>query len=190
MKVINEKKVTEKDAENAIKTLLLWLGEDINREGLTETPSRVIKAYSERFKGYKIDPKHLLSKQFSETCGYKGIITLSNIEVESTCEHHLAPIIGKANVAYIPKDKVVGISKLARVVEAFSKRLQLQERLTAEIAQSINDCLNPSGVAVTIKAKHHCICHRGVSHRDTEMITSVFLGRFETEPELARQFVN
>ena len=189
MKAIDETKVTQKDAEDAVRTLLLWLGEDLNREGIIETPSRVVKAYSERFKGYKIDPKHLLSKQFSETSGYKGVVTLSNIEVESTCEHHLAPIIGKANVAYIPRDKVVGISKLARVVEAFSQRLQLQERLTAQIAHTINDCLNPLGVAVAIKAKHHCICHRGVGHRDTEMITSTFLGRFETDSELLRQFI-
>ncbi len=190
MKAINETKITRKEAEDAVRTLLLWLGEDLNREGLIETPSRVVKAYSERFKGYKTDPGYLLSKQFSETSDYKGVVTLSNIEVESTCEHHLAPILGKAHVAYIPRNKVVGISKLARVVEAFSQRLQLQERLTAQIANTINKSLDPLGVAVTIKAKHHCICHRGVSHRDTEMITSTFLGRFETEPELVRQFMS
>jgi GTP cyclohydrolase I len=183
-----QKKVTQVEAEEAIKTLLLWIGEDVNREGLLETPSRVIKAYAEKFQGYKIHPQTLLSKQFSETAGYKGIIVLSNIAIESTCEHHLAPIIGTASVGYIPRHRVVGISKLARVVEAFANRLQLQERLTAEIAHTIQDSLHPLGVAVTIKAKHHCICYRGVNNRDTEMVTSSYIGRFETEPDLVRQF--
>lgn len=185
-----QKKITQKDAEEAIKTILLWIGEDINREGLLETPQRVIKAYGEKFSGYSIKPDKLLSKHFAETAGYKGMVILSNIEFESTCEHHLAPIIGKASVGYIPRDTVVGISKLARVVEAFAKRLQLQERLTEEIALAIQDNLCPLGAAVTIKAKHHCICYRGVNNRPTEMITSSFLGRFETEPELIRQFID
>ena len=182
-------KISQEEAEKAVKTLLLFIGEDPEREGLLETPSRVVKAYKERFNGYKVNPADLLSKKFSETSNYKGMILLSNIEIESACEHHLAPIIGKANVAYIPKDKVVGISKLARIVQAFAHRLQLQERLTAQIAHTINDCLNPLGVAVTIRAKHHCICHRGVGHRDTEMVTSTFLGKFETDQELVRQFI-
>ena len=185
-----EKRVTEKDAEEAIRTLLLWIGEDINREGLLETPSRVIKSYAERFHGYNLDPNIVLSKQFSEREGYNGIITLSNIEFESTCEHHLAPIIGKATIGYIPTDKIVGISKLARVVQIFAKRLQLQERLTAQIANAIQDNLNPSGVAVIIKGKHHCICYRGIKSRASEMFTSSFLGRFETEPELIKQFID
>jgi GTP cyclohydrolase I len=182
--------VTREDAEEAIRTILLWIGEDPMREGLRDTPKRVIKSYAEKFNGYNIDPKAILSTEFSETENYNGIVLLSNIDVESYCEHHLAPIIGKAHIGYIPKDKVVGISKLARLVEVFSHRLQLQERLTSQIANTINDCLEPLGIAVMIKAKHHCICHRGVNHRDTYMTTSSFLGSFNANPHLIRQFID
>lgn len=182
-----KKHISQEEAEIAVRTLIAWIGDDPYREGLVDTSKRFLKSYLERFKGYKIDPKDILSTTFSETNDYKGIITLSNIEIESTCEHHLAPIIGKATVSYIPKDKVVGISKLARVVEVFSHRLQLQERLTSQIANAINECLEPKGVAVIIKAKHHCICHRGVQHRKTLMTTSTFLGKFDTDPELIQK---
>ncbi len=190
--MIDSKKtqVSRKEAENAIKTLLLWMGEDTDREGLIDTPQRVIKSYEERFAGYKADPKAILSKKFSETSQYQGMIMLSDITVESHCEHHMSPIIGKAHVAYIPNDQVVGISKIARLVEIFAKRLQLQERMTAQIANTIADNLTPKGVAVLIQAKHHCICHRGIHHRDTIMITSSFLGAFQDDEKLVNQFLN
>lgn len=181
--------ISNEDAEEAVKTLLQWMGEDIEREGLVETPKRVIKSFAEKFAGYKTDPKVLLSKKFSETSGYKGIVMLSDITVESHCEHHMSPIIGRAYVAYLPSDKVVGISKIARLVEVFSKRLQLQERMTAQIANAIDENLEPKGVAVLIEAKHHCICHRGVNHRDTMMMTSSFLGEFKTDEKLINQFM-
>ncbi len=184
MKNLYRKDISQEEAEKAIKTIITWIGEDSNREGLIDTPKRVLKSYLEKFDGYNIDPKDILSTSFSETNNYKGVITLSNIEIESTCEHHLAPIIGKTSVSYIPRNKVVGISKLARVVEVFSHRLQLQERLTSQIAHVINECLSPKGVAVIIKAKHHCICYRGVLHRKTMMETSCFLGEFEQKPEI------
>lgn len=181
--------VSNEEAEEAVKTLLQWMGEDIEREGLVETPKRVIKSFTEKFAGYKTDPKVLLSKKFSETSGYKGIVMLSDITVESHCEHHMSPIIGRAHVAYLPSDKVVGISKIARLVEVFSNRLQLQERMTAQIANAIEENLEPKGVAVLIEAKHHCICHRGVNHRDTMMMTSSFLGEFKTDEKLMNQFM-
>ena len=183
-------KISQEEAENAIKTLLLWIGEDPDREGLIDTPQRVIKSYEERFAGYKSDPKAILSKKFSETSQYQGMIMLSDITIESHCEHHMSPIIGKAHVAYIPNDQVVGISKIARLVEIFAQRLQLQERMTAQIANTIAEHLKPKGVAVLIQAKHHCICHRGVNHRDTTMITSSFLGVFQDDDKLLNQFLN
>jgi GTP cyclohydrolase I len=182
--------VTKDEAEEAIRTILLWIGEDPMREGLIDTPKRVIKSYAEKFNGYNIDPKDILNTEFSETDNYNGIVLLSNIDIESHCEHHLAPIIGRAHIGYIPNNKVVGISKLARIAEVFSHRLQLQERLTSQIANAINQCLEPLGVAVMIKAKHHCICHRGVKHRETDMVTSVFLGSFNNNPDLIRQFID
>jgi GTP cyclohydrolase I len=190
--MIDSKKthISREEAENAIKTLLLWMGEDPDREGLIETPQRVIKSYEERFAGYKLDPKAILSKKFSETSQYQGMIMLSDITVESYCEHHMSPIIGKAHVSYIPNDQVVGISKIARLVEIFAKRLQLQERMTAQIANTIAENLAPKGVAVLIEAKHHCICHRGIHHRDTIMTTSSFLGVFQDDEKLVNQFLN
>lgn len=186
----NEKElwVSREEAEEAIRTLLRWIGEDPGREGLVETPKRVIRSYEERFNGYKINPQDVLSKKFSETSGYQGMVMLSDITIESHCEHHMSPIIGKAHVAYIPHHQVVGISKIARLVEVFSQRLQLQERMTAQIAHAIDDHLTPRGVAVLIEAKHHCICHRGVNHRDTAMVTSCFLGDFNLDEKLMSQF--
>jgi GTP cyclohydrolase I len=181
--------ISNKEAEQAVKTLLEWIGEDVEREGLIETPKRVIKSFAEKFAGYKTDPKTLLSKKFSETSGYQGLVMLSDITVESYCEHHMSPIIGKAHIAYLPAEKVVGISKIARLVEVFSRRLQLQERMTAQIANAIDENLKPKGIAVLIEAKHHCICHRGVTHRDTMMITTSFLGEFKTDEKLINQFL-
>lgn len=186
---IKKRHISNEEAEEAVKTLLEWIGEDVEREGLVETPKRVIKSFAEKFSGYKTDPKTLLSKKFSETSGYQGLVMLSDITVESHCEHHMSPIIGKAHVAYLPSDKVVGISKIARLVEVFSNRLQLQERMTAQIANAIDENLKPKGVAVMIEAKHHCICHRGVNHRDTMMITSSFLGDFKDNEKLMNQFL-
>lgn len=185
-----KKLVSKEQAEEAIKTLLLWIGENPNREGLIETPNRVIKSYEERFSGYKITPTEVLSKQFSETAEYSGIVTLSDITVESCCEHHMLPIIGKAHVSYIPNKLVVGISKLARLVEVFAKRLQLQERMTVQIANAIQENLQPKGVAVMIEAEHHCICHRGVHHGNSIMTTSSFLGEFQSKQDVLQQFFN
>lgn len=190
LSIINQQEISQEKAEDAIRTLLMWIGENPEREGLIETPSRVIKSFTERFSGYSINPDEVLEKRFSETAEYDEMVMLSNIEIESCCEHHMLPIIGKAHVAYIPSEYVVGISKLARVVEVFSKRLQLQERLTSQIANAIQENLNPKGVAVMIQAKHHCICHRGIHHRKTMMSTSTFLGEFKSDTNRRNEFIN
>ena len=155
-------KVSDKEAEEAFKTILSWMGEDPNREGLLETPKRVVKAFKEYFKGYKEDPNKVLEKTFGDVEGYDDMVIQKNISIQSHCEHHMAPIIGKAHVAYIPKERVVGLSKLARVVEVFSKRLQTQERLTMQIAKTIMESLDAKGVAVTIDSTHQCMTMRGI----------------------------
>ena len=160
-----------KQAEEAIRTLLLWAGDDPGREGLLDTPTRVAAAYGDWFKGYKQDPVAYLKRTFEEVEGYDEMIVLRNIEFESHCEHHMAPIIGKAHVGYLPRNKVVGISKLARVVEAFARRLQVQEKMTAQIANCIQDVLNPKGVGVVIEAVHQCITTRGIHKTDVSMVT-------------------
>ena len=157
-----KRRISDQKAEEAIKTIIEWIGEDSEREGLASTPKRVIKAFKEYFKGYSEDPKEFLSKTFTEVEGYDDMVIEKNISIQSHCEHHMAPIIGVAHVAYIPSDKVVGLSKLARVVAAFSKRLQTQERLTMQIANTIMNVLQPRGVAVTIDATHQCMTNRGV----------------------------
>ena len=174
-----KQKVSEEKAEEAIKTIIQWIGEDSEREGLKSTPKRVIKAYKEYFKGYTIDPAKYLEKTFSDVEGYDDMVIEKNISIQSHCEHHMAPIIGLAHIAYIPSDKVVGLSKLARVAEVFSKRLQTQERLTMQIAKTIMDVLQPRGVAVTIDAAHHCMTNRGVKKENTTTITNYFLGAFK-----------
>ncbi len=181
--------ISRQQAEEAIKTILLWIGENPNREGLMNTPRRVIDSYLEMLSGYNVDPEHILSTTFSEIEGYEDIIILSNISIESHCEHHIAPIIGKAHVGYIPNCKVVGISKIARLVEIYAHRLQLQERLTSQIAQAIWDHLHPYGVAVMIEAKHHCMCYRGIKHRDTVMYTSHFMGTFKSDLNMKQRFL-
>lgn len=158
-------KISDEKAEEAIKTIIEWVGEDPEREGLKSTPRRVIKAYKEYFQGYKQDPAEYLTKTFTEVEGYDDMVIEKNISIRSHCEHHIAPIIGVAHVAYIPSKKVVGLSKLARVVEAFSKRLQTQERLTMQIAKTIMDVLKPRGVAVTINAAHQCMTNRGIKKK-------------------------
>ena len=175
------KKVSDKDAEDAFKTILTWMGEDPSREGLLETPKRVVKAFKEYFKGYKEDPNQILDKTFGDVEGYDDMVIQKNISVQSHCEHHMAPIIGKAHVAYIPKDRVVGLSKLARVVEVFSKRLQTQERLTMQIANTLMQSLDAKGVAVTIDSTHQCMTMRGIKKEQASTVTNYYLGQFKED---------
>lgn len=182
-------KPTRDDALNAVRTLLTWAGDDPDREGLVDTPDRVVRAYDEWFSGYKVDPREYLSRVFEETEGYDEMVLLTGIRVESYCEHHLAPIIGTASVAYIPKDRVVGISKLARVVEGYARRFQIQEKLTQQIANAIMEELQPLGVGVVIKAAHQCMTTRGVHKPGVAMTTSSLLGNFR-EAEVRAEFLS
>ena len=175
------KQISDKEAEEAFKTILSWMGEDPNREGLLETPKRVVKAFKEYFKGYKEDPNQILDKTFGDVDGYDDMVIQKNISVQSHCEHHMAPIIGKAHVAYIPKDRVVGLSKLARVVEVFSKRLQTQERLTMQIANTLMESLDAKGVAVTIDSTHQCMTMRGIKKERATTVTNYYLGTFKED---------
>ena len=175
------KKISDKDAEDAFKTILAWMGEDPNREGLLETPKRVVKAFKEYFKGYKENPNEILDKTFGDVEGYDDMVVQKNISVQSHCEHHMAPIIGKAHVAYIPKERVVGLSKLARVVEVFSKRLQTQERLTMQIANTLMESLDAKGVAVTIDSTHQCMTMRGIKKEQASTVTNYYLGQFKED---------
>ena len=178
---LNKDPVTDQQAEEAFKTILKWIGEDPNREGLLETPKRVIKAFKEYFKGYNQDPIKDLQKTFGDVDGYDDMVVEKNITFESHCEHHMAPIIGIAHVAYIPKSKVVGLSKLARTVEIFSKRLQTQERLTMQIAKTLMKGLDAKGVAVTLDASHQCMTMRGIKKEKATTITNYFLGSFKED---------
>ena len=180
-KILETSKVSDKEAEEAFKTILSWLGEDPNREGLLETPRRVMKAYKEYFGGYKVDPTKILDKTFGDVDGYDDMVIQKNISVQSHCEHHMAPIIGKAHVAYIPKDRVVGLSKLARVVEVFSKRLQTQERLTMQVAKTLMESLDAKGVAVTIDSTHQCMTMRGIKKEQATTVTNYYLGQFKED---------
>jgi len=175
------KKISDSTAEEAIRTIIQWIGEDANREGLKSTPKRVIKAFKEYFNGYNEDPSQYLSKTFTDVDSYDDMVVEKNISLQSHCEHHMAPIIGVAHVAYIPSSKVVGLSKLARVVEVFAKRLQTQERLTMQIASSIMDILQPRGVAVTIDASHQCMTNRGIKKEKATTVTNYFLGAFKDD---------
>ncbi|MDC2970083.1 GTP cyclohydrolase I FolE [Candidatus Pelagibacter sp.] len=175
------KKISDKDAEDAFRTILAWMGENPNREGLLETPKRVVKAFKEYFKGYKEDPNLVLDKTFGDVEGYDDMVVQKNISVQSHCEHHMAPIIGKAHVAYIPKERVVGLSKLARVVEVFSKRLQTQERLTMQIANTLMESLDAKGVAVTIDSTHQCMTMRGIKKEQASTVTNYYLGQFKED---------
>ncbi len=180
---------SREEAEAAVRTLLRWACDDPEREGLRDTPKRVADAYEEFFVGYSVDPVELLARSFEETDGYDEMVVLRDIRFESHCEHHMAPIIGRAHIAYLPDRRVVGISKLARVLEAFSKRLQIQERLTAQVANSIQDVLRPKGVAVVIDATHQCMTTRGVHRPGVTMVTSHMLGAFRTDPSTRREFL-
>ncbi len=182
--------VTRDQAEDAIRVLLRWAGEDPNREGLLDTPKRVVKAYGDWFSGYQEDPREFLERTFEEVAGYDEMIVLRDIEFESHCEHHMAPIIGRAHVGYLPAGKVVGISKLARVVETYARRFQVQEKMTAQIARCIQDVLQPIGVAVVVEAKHQCMTTRGVHKTGVSMVTSKMLGSFRTDPMTRAEFLD
>ncbi len=186
----NSKKPSREEAMKAVKTILAWAGDDPNREGLLETPKRVVKAYEEFCSGYDQDPDEVLSKTFEEVAGYDEMVIIKDIQLESMCEHHMAPIIGKAHVAYIPNKRVVGISKLARVVDVYAKRLQTQETMTAQIAGSIQRVLDPKGVGVVIDAAHQCMTTRGVHKTNATTITSQMLGVFRTDYRTRSEFMN
>ena len=181
--------ISDEKAEEAISTIIQWIGEDPKREGLLSTPKRVIRAFKEYFKGYGENPDEILSKTFTEVEGYDDMVIEKNISVQSHCEHHIAPIIGVAHVAYIPSDKVVGLSKLARVVEVFSKRLQTQERLTMQIAKAIMSALQPRGVAVTLDASHQCMTNRGIKKENATTVTNYFLGSFKDDLSFQNRYL-
>tara|TARA_Y100000590_G_scaffold393112_1_gene471114 strand:- start:5144 stop:5755 length:612 start_codon:yes stop_codon:yes gene_type:complete len=197
MKLVKETKqtapkklqISDEKAQEAIKTIIEWIGEDPAREGLKSTPKRVIKAFKEYFQGYNQNPSEYLAKTFTEVDGYDDMVIEKDISIRSHCEHHMAPIVGVVHVAYIPSRKVVGLSKLARVVEAYSKRLQTQERLTMQIAKTIMDVLQPRGVAVTINASHQCMTNRGVKKENTKTITNYFLGAFKDDLSFQNRYL-
>ncbi len=180
---------TRAEAEEAVRTLLSWTGDDVDREGLIDTPRRVVRAFEEWFSGYAEDSYEFLSRTFKEVNGYDEIVALTHIDFNSHCEHHIAPIIGKAHVAYLPRDKVVGISKLARVVDTYAHRLQVQEKLTAQIADCISSVLDPRGVAVVIEAAHECMTTRGIGKRNVSMVTSQMLGVFRDDARARAEFL-
>lgn len=182
--------VTREQAEEAVRTLINWAGDDPDREGLIGTPDRVVRSYEEFFAGYDEDPVQMLARTFEEVAGYDEMVVLRDIRLESYCEHHIVPIIGKVHIAYIPNGRVVGISKLARVVDLFSKRLQIQETLTAQIAGAISQVLEPKGVAVIIEAAHQCMTMRGVKKPGVKMVTSQMLGAFRNDPLTRQEFLS
>ncbi len=180
---------SREEAEAAVRVLLRWTGDDPDREGLVDTPKRVVRAYEEFYAGYEADAVGLLERTFTETDGYDEMVVLRDVRVESHCEHHMVPIIGKAHVAYLPRRRVIGISKLARLVDIYAKRLQIQEKLTAQIANTINDVLEPEGVAVVIQAAHQCMTTRGIHKPGVTMVTSRMLGAFRTDSATRREFL-
>ncbi|WP_421790457.1 GTP cyclohydrolase I FolE [Hyphobacterium sp.] len=180
---------SREEAEAAVRTLLAWAGDNPNREGLIDTPKRVVKAYEEWFSGYKADPAKELARTFEDVQGYDDMVMLTNIDVESHCEHHLAPIMGVAHVAYLPRKAVVGISKIARVVEIYSKRMQTQETMTAQIADTLMEAMDARGVAVLIDAKHQCMTTRGVHHPNVSTVTTTFAGEFKSDDDLRGRFM-
>ena len=183
-------KPSREEAMDAVRTMIAWAGDDPSREGLLETPKRVIKAYEEFFAGYEMDPDEILNKTFEEVAGYDEMIIIKDIRLESHCEHHMVPILGKAHLAYIPNNRVVGISKLARVVDVYGKRLQTQETMTAQIAESINRVLKPKGVAVVVDAGHQCMTTRGIHKTNATTITSQMLGVFRSDYRTRSEFMN
>jgi GTP cyclohydrolase IA len=181
---------SEEEAREAVRTLLRWAGDDPDREGLRETPDRVVRAYREWFAGYGQDPVDMLQRTFEEVSGYDEMVVLRDIRFESFCEHHMAPIIGKAHVGYLPADRVIGISKLARLVHVFGKRLQVQENMTAQIANLLMEVLCPRGVAVVLEGEHHCMTTRGVMQHGVTMVTSTMLGTFRSDPRTRKEFMD
>ncbi len=181
---------TREAAEEAVRTLLRWVGEDPAREGLVDTPARVVRAWEEYFAGYDEDPVQILQKTFEQVEGYDEMIVLRDVGLNSFCEHHIAPIIGRVHIAYLPSDRVVGISKLARIVEAYGRRLQIQEKITAQIANAVNEVLVPHGVAVVVEAQHHCMTTRGVRKTGSVMVTSRMLGAFREDARTRREFLS
>ena len=188
-KILNAKKVSDKEAEEAFKTILTWIGEDPSREGLLETPKRVVKAFKEYFGGYAENASKILEKTFGDVEGYDDMVVEKNISISSHCEHHMAPIVGTAHVAYIPNERVVGLSKLARVVEVFSKRLQTQERLTMQVAKALMTSLDAKGVAVTIDAAHQCMTMRGIKKENATTVTNYFLGQFKEDLSIQNRYL-
>jgi GTP cyclohydrolase I len=188
-KILDAKKVSDKEAEEAFKTILTWIGEDPSREGLLETPKRVVKAFKEYFAGYAENADKILEKTFGDVEGYDDMVVEKNISVSSHCEHHMAPIVGTAHVAYIPNKRVVGLSKLARVVEVFSKRLQTQERLTMQVAKALMTSLDAKGVAVTIDAAHQCMTMRGIKKENATTVTNYFLGQFKDDLSIQNRYL-
>ena len=187
---IEERRPSMEEAEDAVRTLLRWAGDDPDREGLLGTPNRVARSYQEFFAGYTEDPADILERTFEETDGYDEMVLLKDIRLESHCEHHMVPIIGKAHIAYFPDKRVVGISKLARVLEIYARRLQIQEKLTAQVANTIQQVLQPLGVAVVVEAAHQCMTTRGVHKPGVKMITSRMLGVFREQPETRKEFLS
>ena len=183
------KRPSREQAEEAVRTLIRWAGDDPEREGLSGTPDRVVRSYREFFRGYEQDPHAILARTFQETDGYDEMIVLRDMRFESHCEHHIAPIIGRAHIAYLPHHRVVGISKLARLLDCYAKRLQIQEKMTAQIANTLQEVLQPRGVAVVIDASHQCMTTRGVHKPNTSMVTSRMLGAFRTDPSTRREFL-
>ena len=182
-------KPSREEAEAAVRTLLQWAGDDPSRDGLIDTPARVVRAYEEYFAGYDDDPKKILGRSFDETEGYDEVVVLKDIPFASHCEHHIAPILGKVHIAYLPESRVVGISKLARLVETYGRRLQIQEKMTAQIANTLNEVLDPKGVAVVIEAAHECMTTRGIDKPGVSMVTSTMLGAFREDPSTRREFM-
>jgi GTP cyclohydrolase I len=189
MGMTDNSKPTREEAEQAVRTLIRWAGDDPDREGLLDTPARVVRSYDEFFAGYAIDPASLLATTFSEVDGYDEMVVLKDIRFESYCEHHMVPIIGKAHVAYLPNQHVVGLSKLARLVDAYAKRLQIQEKMTVQIADTLNATLQPKGVAVILEAAHQCMSTRGVHKAGSTMVTSRMLGAFRDDASTRREFL-
>jgi GTP cyclohydrolase I len=188
-KILKVNKVSDQEAEEAFKTILTWMGEDPSREGLLETPKRVVKAFKEYFGGYTQDAEQILNKTFGDVEGYDDMVVEKNISISSHCEHHMAPIVGIAHVAYIPNERVVGLSKLARVVEVFSKRLQTQERLTMQVAKALMESLDAKGVAVTIDAAHQCMTMRGIKKENAKTVTNYFLGQFKEDLSIQNRYL-
>jgi GTP cyclohydrolase I len=188
-KAVKSSRASREDAEEAIRTQIRWAGDDPGREGLEGTPGRVARAYEEWFAGYREDPKALLQRTFEEVDGYDEVVVMRDIRFESHCEHHMAPIVGRVHIGYLPRSRVVGISKLARLVEAYAKRLQIQERMTAQIANTVNEVLKPQGVAVIVEATHGCMTTRGVHKPGASLVTSRMLGVFRRQPQTRQEFL-